>query len=85
MDGVTTVCVGQKLTFVNSSYGLFRAQRNAEDKFHDNRIDLLKKDYFEGKRCLDIGCNIGLVSIAIGMLTICIYIMAIHPFDFFCI
>lgn len=29
----------------------------------DPRIDIMKREWFENKSCLDIGCNVGLVSI----------------------
>ena len=28
----------------------------------DNRLSLMKREWFEGKDCLDIGCNTGPVS-----------------------
>lgn len=32
----------------------------------DPRLALMKKEWFEGKDCLDIGCNQGLITINIG-------------------
>ena len=32
----------------------------------DPRLKVLKKEWFEGKDCLDIGCNSGLMTIHIG-------------------
>lgn len=32
----------------------------------DPRLRVLKKEWFEGKDCLDVGCNNGLVAIHIG-------------------
>ncbi|XP_063965613.1 probable RNA methyltransferase Y17G7B.18 [Lytechinus pictus] len=34
----------------------------------DNRIDLFKREWFEGKKCLDIGCNSGHVTLAVAKL-----------------
>lgn len=34
----------------------------------DPRLAVFKKEWFEGKDCLDIGCNQGIVTIAIGNL-----------------
>ncbi|XP_022755002.1 probable RNA methyltransferase At5g51130 isoform X2 [Durio zibethinus] len=34
----------------------------------DPRIKVLKKEWFEGKDCLDIGCNSGVVTIQIGLI-----------------
>ncbi|GMH03322.1 hypothetical protein Nepgr_005161 [Nepenthes gracilis] len=43
-------------------YG-YRVGRDIEE---DPRFKLLKKDWFEGKNCLDIGCNNGLITISIA-------------------
>lgn len=32
----------------------------------DPRLKVFKKEWFEGKDCLDIGCNNGIVTIQIG-------------------
>lgn len=32
----------------------------------DPRLKVMKREWFEGKDCLDIGCNSGLITIAIG-------------------
>ena len=32
----------------------------------DPRLKVFKKEWFEGKDCLDIGCNSGMVTIQIG-------------------
>ena len=32
----------------------------------DPRLALMKKEWFEGKDCLDIGCNQGVITINIG-------------------
>jgi len=37
-------------------------------KIDDPRLSMLPEKFFEGKFVLDIGCNIGLPTIAIGML-----------------
>nr|GLL21837.1 probable RNA methyltransferase At5g51130 [Ipomoea trifida] len=33
----------------------------------DPRLKAMKKEWLEGKNCLDIGCNSGAVTIPIGM------------------
>lgn len=33
----------------------------------DPRLAVLKSEWFEGKDCLDVGCNQGLVTIGVGM------------------
>lgn len=35
----------------------------------DPRMKHLKKEWFYGKRCLDIGCNTGAISFEIGALS----------------
>lgn len=37
--------------------------RDASD---DPRLSMFKKEWFEGKDCLDIGCNQGIVTIDVG-------------------
>ncbi|KAJ0606430.1 putative bin3-type S-adenosyl-L-methionine binding domain, RNA methyltransferase Bin3 [Helianthus annuus] len=32
----------------------------------DPRIKIMRKEWFEGKNCLDIGCNSGLITITIA-------------------
>lgn len=32
----------------------------------DPRVKVFKKEWFEGKDCLDIGCNCGLITISVG-------------------
>ncbi|KAE8687532.1 putative RNA methyltransferase [Hibiscus syriacus] len=45
-------------------YG-YRIGRDAERE-EDPRIRVLKKEWFEGKDCLDIGCNSGIITIQIA-------------------
>lgn len=35
----------------------------------DPRLNCFKKEWFEGKKCWDIGCNAGEITIEIGRLT----------------
>lgn len=38
----------------------------ANDVEEDPRFKVFKKEWFEGKDCLDVGCNSGLMTINIG-------------------
>ena len=33
----------------------------------DARVDVFRPEWFEGRKCLDIGCNAGLMTLLIGM------------------
>lgn len=48
-----------------SLFGSSRAQIG-QDMEEDPRLKAMKKEWFEGKDCLDIGCNSGVITIAIG-------------------
>lgn len=37
-----------------------------QDLDEDPRLKAMKREWFEGKDCLDIGCNSGLITITIG-------------------
>ena len=37
-----------------------------QDMEEDPRLKVMKKEWFEGKDCLDIGCNNGSITIQIG-------------------
>jgi len=45
----------------NSYYG-YRQQKNMKD----SRLTLMEKEWFQGKKCLDIGCNVGTLTIEIA-------------------
>ena len=42
---------------------MFQIDQGLEE---DPRIKVMRKEWFEGKNCLDIGCNSGLITIATG-------------------
>lgn len=46
----------------NDEIGLQIGQELEEDP----RVKVFRKEWFEGKDCLDIGCNSGLITINIG-------------------
>lgn len=45
------------------NYYSYRIDQGLEE---DPRIKVMKKEWFEGKNCLDIGCNSGLITITIA-------------------
>jgi hypothetical protein len=47
-----------KRVFKHGNYSQYYGKRNPSGEV-DLRLELFKKDWFEGKHCLDIGCNIG--------------------------
>lgn len=53
---------GTKKTFHLGNYDRYYGYRT-----HDTRLYLFKKEWFYGLRCLDIGCNQGNITIAVGM------------------
>ncbi|XP_015966060.1 probable RNA methyltransferase At5g51130 [Arachis duranensis] len=61
-------------------YGNFRRyyeHRNEEGPEEDPRLELLRKEWFEDKECLDIGCNDGTLTISIAKMFRCQSILAI--------
>ena len=44
----------------------------SQDLDEDPRLKVMKKEWFEGKDCLDIGCNSGIITITIGKSILCI-------------
>ncbi|XLS95349.1 hypothetical protein HN51_071357 [Arachis hypogaea] len=61
-------------------YGNFRGyyeHRNEEGPEEDPRLELLRKEWFEDKECLDIGCNDGTLTISIAKMFRCRSILAI--------
>lgn len=45
---------------------LYTMYQIGQDVEEDPRLKVLKKEWFEGKDCLDIGCNSGVLTIQIG-------------------
>ncbi|KAK7247629.1 hypothetical protein RIF29_42516 [Crotalaria pallida] len=43
----------------------YYTQRNGGESGEDPRLNVFKKEWFEGKHCLDIGCNSGILTIQI--------------------
>ena len=51
--------------FQYGNYNRYYGYRNPT-KSEDERIDYLKKEWFDGKDCLDIGCNVGHLTLYIA-------------------
>ncbi|KAG0476080.1 hypothetical protein HPP92_012921 [Vanilla planifolia] len=56
----------RKEIFVYGNYRKYYGYRLNHNVEKDPRLDVLKKEWFENKECLDIGCNQGLVTIGIA-------------------
>jgi len=54
-----------KKKFPCGNYIAYYGYRN-KDRVKDPRLDLLPKELFDGKEVLDIGCNAGMVTIAVA-------------------
>ncbi|KAG6431752.1 hypothetical protein SASPL_109835 [Salvia splendens] len=48
------------------NYRHYYGYRVGQDLDEDPRLNAMKREWFEGKDCLDIGCNSGLVTISIA-------------------
>ena len=44
---------------------------------HDPRLGVMPAELFRGKRCLDIGCNAGFLTIAVAHMFQCAYILGV--------
>jgi len=63
-DTTPTQITKQKV-FQYGNYNRYYGYRNA-NKEKDKRIDVFKREWFEGKSCLDIGCNVGHLTLWIA-------------------
>ena len=73
-DHQTKIKPKQKQKFIYGNYNRYYGYRNVETG-DDPRLAFFKKEWFAGKRCLDIGCNVGELTLAIGMCTsACVYV-----------
>lgn len=58
---------GGRRVFLYGNYHRYYGYRLGQAFNQDPRLTCLDKTWFSGKRCLDIGCNEGLVTMAISM------------------
>lgn len=52
--------------YIHGNYPSYYGYRKGHKQEEDPRIRVFKKEWFEGKECLDIGCNQGLITISIA-------------------
>ncbi|KAK3122298.1 hypothetical protein QOZ80_8BG0667740 [Eleusine coracana subsp. coracana] len=57
----------RKEVFIYGNYRNYYGYRIDRNVGEDPRLEAFKKEWFEGKDCLDIGCNQGLVTIGLAM------------------
>ncbi|XP_073275081.1 probable RNA methyltransferase At5g51130 [Primulina huaijiensis] len=56
----------KKEVAIFGNYRNYYGYRVGQDLDEDPRLQVMKGEWFEGKDCLDIGCNSGLITIAIA-------------------
>ncbi|KAM1501096.1 hypothetical protein ACFXTO_026626 [Malus domestica] len=56
----------RKEIFPYGNYKSYYGYRIGQEMEEDARLMVFKKEWFEGKDCLDIGCNSGIMTIQIG-------------------
>lgn len=57
----------KKEVFIYGNYRNYYGYRIDRNVGEDPRLDIFKREWFEGKDCLDIGCNQGLVTIGLAL------------------
>ncbi|KAL2555210.1 putative RNA methyltransferase [Forsythia ovata] len=67
----------RKEVAIFGNYRNYYGYRVGQDLEEDPRIKALKREWFEGKKCLDIGCNSGLITIAIAKKFCCQSILGV--------
>ncbi|KAL3614605.1 hypothetical protein CASFOL_041691 [Castilleja foliolosa] len=56
----------KKEVAIFGNYRNYYGYRVGQDLDEDPRLKMMKKEWFEGKDCLDIGCNSGLMTISLA-------------------
>ncbi|KAF3441895.1 hypothetical protein FNV43_RR15810 [Rhamnella rubrinervis] len=67
----------RKEIFPFGNYRSYYGYRIGQDLEEDPRLKVFKKEWFEGKDCLDIGCNSGVLTIQIAKKFLCQSILGI--------
>lgn len=76
-DTATSQKKKRKEVAVFGNYRNYYGYRIGQDMEEDPRLKAMKKEWFEGKDCLDIGCNSGVITIAIAQKFNCQSILGI--------
>eukprot|EP00897_Mesotaenium_endlicherianum_P010362 jgi/Mesen1/9354/ME000061S08789 len=56
----------QKANFIYGNYNRYYGYRVGAALDSDPRLKHFQREWFEGKECLDVGCNEGFVTISVG-------------------
>jgi 2-polyprenyl-3-methyl-5-hydroxy-6-metoxy-1,4-benzoquinol methylase len=64
--GVVSSSGGANKVFVHGNYHRYYGYRLGKAFEEDPRLGLMEKQWFHKKRCLDIGCNEGIVTLSIA-------------------
>ncbi|PRQ46654.1 putative tRNA (guanine-N-7) methyltransferase, Trmb type, RNA methyltransferase bin3 [Rosa chinensis] len=67
----------RKQVFPYGNYRAYYGYRLGQDTEEDPRLKVFKKEWFEGKDCLDIGCNAGIITIQIAKKFCCRSILGV--------
>ncbi|KAI9118988.1 hypothetical protein K1719_009663 [Acacia pycnantha] len=67
----------RKKVFPWGNYWNYYSYRMGQDLDEDPRLKIFRKEWFEGKDCLDIGCNNGTITIQIAKKFLCRSILGI--------
>ncbi|KAJ0986086.1 hypothetical protein J5N97_004442 [Dioscorea zingiberensis] len=67
----------RKEVFIYGNYRSYYGYRIDRNLSGDPRLAVLKREWFEGKDCLDVGCNQGLITISIAKKFSCQSILGI--------
>lgn len=71
----------QKHFYIYGNYHTYYGYRIDQALDEDPRMKVLKKEWFEGRDCLDIGCNEGFITISIAQKFACRSILGIDIDD----
>lgn len=67
----------RKQVFPYGNYKSYYGYRIGQDVDEDPRLKVFRKEWFEGKECLDVGCNNGIITIQIAHKFCCRSILGI--------
>lgn len=67
----------RKQVFPYGNYKSYYGYRIGQDVDEDPRLKVLRKEWFESKECLDIGCNNGIITIQIAQKFCCQSILGV--------